>query len=60
MFSEFYSHITTGIPHNQLHEKSIADILDIAMLGNQKVVPNGYEYLSEGIGLDQKYIRDYA
>ena len=43
-----------------MREQSIRGVLKTIMPLLHKPAPNGLEYLSETIGLDQKYIRDYV
>lgn len=43
-----------------LNEPSMRGILNRVMPWPQKPLSNGLEYLSQVIGLDQKYIRDYV
>lgn len=59
LFGEFQKHLQTGIDPN-INEDSMRGIMNKIMPYPQKPAANGLEYLSQIIGLDQKYIRDYV
>jgi hypothetical protein len=59
LFDNFQTHLQKKI-ESDIKEDSMRGIMNKIMPSPQKPATNGLEYLSQVIGLDQKYIRDYV
>ena len=59
LFKDLSKHLKSGI-ESDMNENSMRGILNKIMPSPHRPTANGLEYLSQVIGLDQKYIRDYV